>query len=206
MKNRPNHRAFLIKRDPQLAGVIRSLDEIVLEQRDKVYLRLCSSILSQQLSVKVARVIYDRFLSLYDFKEPQLEQILETDEETLQSIGFSRPKSRYVHNVCRFFLENDLSDASFYEMDNEGVIRLLTQIKGIGRWTVEMILIFTLARQDVFPLDDLGVRHAMIELYAIKEQDKKLMSEKLLQISSAWAPFRTYATRYLWLWRDAGGL
>lgn len=91
-------------------------------------------------------------------------------------------------------------------MTNEEVIGLLTQIKGVGRWTVEMILIFTLAREDVFPIDDLGIRNAMIQLYSIKTTDKKKLDKKLIKISDEWSPYRTYASCYLWRWRDGGGL
>lgn len=91
-------------------------------------------------------------------------------------------------------------------MADEQVIDLLTQIKGVGRWTVEMILIFSLGREDVFPVDDLVVRNATIQLYNIKETDKKKLKQKLLKISKRWAPYRTYAARYLWMWKDGGGL
>lgn len=199
------HRQALIN-DKRLAKIILPQEEIALQKRNKVYLRLCSSILSQQLNVKVARTLYQRFLNLYGDKEPTAIQILETPQESLQQIGFSQAKSRYVHNVCQFFLENKITDKSLHAMPDEEVIKLLTEIKGVGRWTAEMILIFTLAREDVFPLDDLGIRNSMIDLYKIRETDKKKLNEKLIRIADKWRPYRTYASRYLWLWRDGGGL
>lgn len=199
------HRAHLNK-DPRFRSILPELEEIVLDTQNKVYLRICRSILSQQLSVHVARVLYARFLALFNSKEPSLRQILETPPDILQSIGFSRAKSVYVHNVCDFFLENKITDKKLFEMADEQVIDLLTQIKGVGRWTVEMILIFSLGREDVFPVDDLVVRNATIQLYNIKETDKKKLKQKLLKISKRWAPYRTYAARYLWMWKDGGGL
>lgn len=196
----------VLSKDKRLKKIILRQEEIVLGRRNKVYLRLCSSILSQQLSVKVARILYQRFLDLYGGREPAATQILNTPTATLQQIGFSRAKSNYVHNVCEFFLENKLSDQTLYSMPDEDVINLLTQIKGVGRWTTEMILIFTLARENVFPLDDLGIRNSMIDLYQIEESDKKKLNDKLIKIADKWSPYRTYASRYLWLWRDAGGL
>ena len=105
---------------------------------------MCSSILSQQLSTTVAKVLYKRFLELYNGREPTARQILHTPAETFRNIGFSNAKASYVHNVCRFFIDNKITDAQLYKMDNEEVIALLTQIKGVGKWTVEMILMFTL--------------------------------------------------------------
>src|SRR6185312_2847047 len=165
--NHINH----LSKDKKLKKVIESQPSFVLEKRNKVYLRLCSSILSQQLSTTVAKVLYKRFLELYDGKEPTAQQIIDTPAETFRGIGFSNAKASYVHNVCRFFIENKITDAQLYKMNNEDVIALLTQIKGVGKWTVEMILMFTLGREDVFAMDDLGLKQGVIKLYNLKETD-----------------------------------
>lgn len=167
-----------------------------------MYLHLCTSILSQQLSTTVARVLHKRFLDLYGGKEPSAKQILETPATVFRSIGFSNAKASYVHNVCRFFIENKITDASLYKMTNDEVLDLLTQIKGVGRWTTEMILMFTLGREDVFSHGDLGLKQSVIKLYKIKETDKKLLQEKIEKISLKWSPYRTYACKYLWGWKD----
>lgn len=195
------HIAHLSK-DKKLKALIDSREAFILEKRNKVYLRLCSSILSQQLSTTVAKVLYKRFLELFDGKEPTARQILDTPAETFRSIGFSNAKASYVHNVCRFFIENKITDAQLHKMSNEEVIELLTQIKGVGKWTVEMILMFTLAREDVFALDDLGLKQGVIKLYNLKETDKKELMKKIEKISLKWRPYRTYASRYLWGWKD----
>ncbi|HEY8689459.1 MAG TPA: DNA-3-methyladenine glycosylase 2 family protein, partial [Chitinophagaceae bacterium] len=122
--------------------------------------------------------------------------------EKFRGIGFSNAKAGYVHNVCKFFVENNITDARLNKMSNEEVIELLTQIKGVGKWTVEMILMFTLGREDVFAVDDLGIQQSITKLYKLDATDKKLMKEKMLQISSKWSPYRTYACRYLWGWKD----
>lgn len=191
-----------LSKDKKLKKVIDTQPPFILEKRNKVYLRLCSSILSQQLSTTVAKVLYARFLALYNNKEPTAKQILETPAETFRSIGFSNAKASYVHNVCRFFIENKITDAQLHQMTNEEVIVLLTQIKGVGKWTVEMILMFTLGREDVFALDDLGLKQGVIKLYNLKETDKKMLLKKIEKISSKWSPYRTYASRYLWNWKD----
>jgi DNA-3-methyladenine glycosylase II len=191
-----------LSKDKKLKKVIESQPAFVLEKRNKVYLRLCSSILSQQLSTTVAKVLYKRFLDLFDGKEPTARQILETPAETFRSIGFSNAKASYIHNVCRFFIQNKITDGQLHKMSNEEVIHLLTQIKGVGKWTVEMILMFTLGREDVFALDDLGLKQGVIKLYNLKETDKKILLKKIEKISLKWSPYRTYASRYLWNWKD----
>lgn len=199
------HRKYL-SRDQHFKEILPSLDVVVLEKQNKVYLRLCRSILSQQLSVKVARVLYQRFLDLFGGREPTVRQILAVPQDRLQEIGFSKAKSEYVHNVCNFFMEHKITDGKLHSMENDAVIDLLSAIKGVGRWTVEMILIFTLARPDVFPVDDLGIRNAMIRLYNIKVADKKKLRQRLIRISEKWSPYRTYASCYLWQWKDGGGI
>ena len=192
-----------LSKDKKLKKVIEAQEPFVLVRRKDVHLHLCSSIMSQQLSTKVAKVFHQRFLNLYKTKTPLPQQILDTPFETLRGIGLSNAKANYVHNVCKFFIENKLTDARLYKMNNEEVIDLLTQIKGVGKWTVEMILMFTLGREDVFAIDDLGIQQSIIKLYKLDGTDKKLMKEKMLSISAKWSPYRTYACRYLWGWKDA---
>ncbi len=172
------------------------------ERAENLALYLCISIISQQLSTKVARVIGDRFLALYAGTEPSCEQILQTDTETLRSIGLSGAKAQYIQNVCAFFIEHNLSDEVLHRMNDEEVIVLLTQIKGVGRWTVEMLLMFALGREDVFAADDLGVQQSMIKAYDLKADSKKELRDQLLAISENWRPYRSYACMALWQWKD----
>ena len=191
-----------LSKDKKLKKILELQEPLVLVPRKKVYLQLCASIISQQLSTKVAKVIYQRFLNLYGTRQPSVDQIAATPLQTFRSIGFSNAKASYVHNVCKFFTENKLTDAQLNKMSNEEIIDLLTQIKGIGKWTVEMILMFTLGREDVFAVDDLGIQQSITRLYKLDSSDKKLMKEKMLAISAKWSPYRTYACRYLWGWKD----
>lgn len=170
--------------------------------RKNITLRLIGSIMSQQLSTKVAEVIYKRFLDLYGGKEPTPQQVLDTPAPVLRSIGLSNAKVSYVHNVARFTVEEKLTDKQLHKMSNDEVIAYLTQIKGVGRWTVEMLLMFYLGREDVFAIDDLGLQQSMIRLYKLDATDKKALRQRLLEISAKWAPYRTYACRYLWAWKD----
>lgn len=172
-----------------------------ISKRRDVYLYLCFSIVSQQLSTKVATVIRRRFLDLYPGK-PSPEQILATPYETLRSIGLSGAKANYVQNVARFALESGMDHKLLGKMSNDEIIEYLTRIKGVGRWTVEMLLMFTLGREDVFAADDLGIQQAMIRLYKLDKTDKKKLRENMLRISEVWSPYRTFACLHLWRHKD----
>ncbi len=173
-----------------------------LQLRTNIPLRLMASIMSQQLSTKVAKVIFHRFLQLFNGEEPTPQQVLATETETLRAIGLSYAKIKYIHNVALFCIENNIDDIKLLTMSNEEIIDLLTQIKGVGKWTVEMLLMFSLGREDVFAVDDLGVQNAMKKIYNIKAENKKEVKEKMLKISARWKPYRTYACMHLWQWKD----
>lgn len=163
---------------------------------------LVFSIVSQQLSTKVASVLQQRFLDLFDGKFPSAKTIRNTPFERIRSIGLSRSKTQYIHNVAEFIDSRKITIAKLDRMTDEEVIELLTEIKGVGRWTVEMLLIFGLKREDVFALDDLGIQKGMIKLFGIRETDKKKLREKILRYSEAWSPYRSYMCLHLWLSLD----
>ena len=191
-----------LSKDKKLKKILELQEPFVLAKRKNVYLHLCNSIMSQQLSTKVADLFQKRFINLYKTKNPTAAQIAATPFETLRGIGLSNAKANYVLNVCNFFIEEKITDGMLYKMRNEELIKYLTQIKGIGQWTVEMVLMFTLGREDVFAVDDLGIQQAICKLYNIDASDKKGMKEKMLSVSKKWSPYRTYACRYLWGWKD----
>ena len=191
-----------LSKDKKLKKVIEQQEPVTLRQRKNICLRLCASIMSQQLSTKVAEVIFRLFLELYDGKEPTPEQIVATPFETLRGIGLSNAKANYVLNVAQFAIEHKLDDKKLKKMSNEEVISLLTQIKGVGKWTVEMLLMFTLGREDVFAVDDYGIQVAMKKIYKLDDSNKKELQQNMLKISKKWSPYRTYACRHLWQWKD----
>jgi DNA-3-methyladenine glycosylase II len=166
-----------------------------------VYQDLLSSIISQQLSTKVAAVIKGRFLALFPENRPHPDLLLTKDLETLRGVGLSKQKAAYLQNVAEFFQRENLLEKDWSTTENEEIIRYLTQIKGVGKWTVEMILMFSLGRPDVLPLDDLGIRLAIADLYKIAETGKE-MHKRMTQIAEAWQPFRSYACLYLWRYKD----
>lgn len=189
--------------DKKMAGILDGeLFELKKQKRLDFY--LCSSIMSQQLSVKVAAVIKQRFLSLYEEQPPHPQQVLDTPFETLRGIGLSNAKVNYIQNVARFALEQGMEFKTLNKLSNEEIIDYLTQIKGVGRWTVEMLLMFAMGREDVFAVDDLGIQMAMKRLYKLDDSDKKAFREKMMKISRKWAPYRTFACIHLWKWKDNG--
>jgi DNA-3-methyladenine glycosylase II len=193
-----------LSKDRRLKKLVETGKPHKLKKRKNICNYLCASIMSQQLSTQVATVIHNRFLALYDGKEPTPQQILETPFEKLRGIGLSNAKVNYVQNVARFELEHGMDARKLNAMSNEEVIEYLTQIKGVGRWTVEMLLMFALGREDVFAIDDLGIQNAMVRLYKLDAGDKKKLKEELLKLSAKWSPYRTYACLHLWRWKDKG--
>ena len=190
-----------LSKDQQLKKLIEQHGALQLKRQKNLYLYLCYSIMSQQLSTKVASVIRNRFIDLYS-GEPTAGQIVETPFEKLRAIGLSNAKVNYVQNVARFEMEKGMGHQKLSRMSNDEVIEYLTQIKGVGRWTTEMLLMFALCREDVFALDDLGLQQAVIKLYDLKHRKKKIMLNRILKISEQWSPYRTYPSMYLWKWKD----
>lgn len=185
--------------DPRLAAVIEQVGDCTLstgQQTGDLLAALSRAILYQQLSGKAAAAIHRRFLQLYPNCEfPSAADILNTPDELLRGAGISRPKIVYLKDLAAK-VETELpSLEEIRDWEDEAIVQTLTQVKGIGRWTVEMLLIFRLHRWDVLPVDDLGIRAAMRQIYQLSDlPDKKTV----LQIGQPWQPYRTVASWYLW--------
>jgi len=191
-----------LRKDKKLAAFINDPVHERIQPHSNIPLQLIRSIMSQQLSTKVARVIYERFLAVYNNKIPKPQQIIDTPNETLRATGLSNAKVSYIKNIAAFCIEHKITDKKLRAMNDEDIIALLTQIKGVGNWTVEMLLMFALGREDVFSIDDYGVQSAMIKIYKLQKLDKKQLREKLLKISAKWSPYRTYGCLYCWHLKD----
>lgn len=190
-----------LRKDPVLAPLILQGKELP-EVQVNIPIRLMSAIVSQQLSTRVAAVIWDRFLRLYNRRQPSCKRVLETPSEKLRSVGLSEAKVNYVKAVARFCMENNITAKQLSDLSNEEVIQLLTQIKGVGVWTVQMLLMFSLGRADVFAPDDGGIQQAMASLYGLDNSDKRKLKANMIAIAEQWSPFRTYACLHLWAWKD----
>ena len=165
---------------------------------DNYFDALSKSIIYQQLSGKVAKIIYTRFLSLFENKIPTPKQYLDIEISDLKRIGLSKQKMNYINNVSIFFMEKD-NKLKFKTDSKNEIQRQLISIKGIGQWTIDMFMMFTLCKTDILPVGDLGIKKAFKKLYNLKElPSESFMIEKGL----AWKPYRTIACCYLWMVAD----
>jgi len=162
------------------------------------FLDLTEIVTGQQLSMKAADAIFKRLLALFPDK-PTPQQILSLSIDQLRALGFSRPKGSYIHNIATAVVEGSLPVDQLDLLTDEEVAAKVTAIKGLGPWSAEMFLMFSLKRPDVFSVGDLGVRTAISRLYGIDREDKS----RILVLSEQWRPFRTYACRYLWASLDS---
>ena len=162
-----------------------------------VYRALMNSIVSQQLSVKVVKVIWRRFEDLFVDGYPKAKELLAMEDGILRKAGLSRAKTQYLKNVAAFALENEMSFEYLNEKTDQEIIEYFTTIKGVGKWTVQMILMFPMDRLDVFPVDDLGIQQRMVALYDV-DVDKKILKSTLTKIAENWMPYRSLACKYLW--------
>jgi len=181
------------KADPLLYELAKSIDPIVLERSPNHFIRLVRAIVGQQLSVKAASTIFERFEKLFT-NGISAEAILELDIEAMRSCGISYSKIKYIKDLAEKVYSKELLLETLEDADETTIIENLTKVKGIGVWSAEMFLMFALARPDVFSVGDLGLKNAMIRLYGLEKPDNKT----LLKISKKWSPYRTYACRILW--------
>ncbi len=193
-----------LSKDPVLKAVMATTTpKIATTENPDVYLDLLRSINGQQLSVKAAATIHGRFLDLFENRYPAPQRVLNMDTEALRSAGLSRQKLSYIQNVAAYFQDRKVVADYWHKRSDEAIIKELTQIKGVGKWTVEMMLMFTLQRPDVFPIDDLGIQRSMMQLYSVEGKGRALR-QKLTELTEPWRPYRTVACRYLWPWKDEG--
>jgi DNA-3-methyladenine glycosylase II len=187
---------YLSEADPQLAGVIKTVGKYSIKIRTNAFQSLVESIIYQQLAGSAANIIYTRFIKHYNNVLPKPMQILSTSDIELKSkIGLSSNKVRYLKNLSTKVEQGKINLELLSTMSDEEVIAELTLVKGIGRWTAEMFLIFCLERPDILPVTDLGIRKAAHKLYSLPELPKPA---ELLAISQPWRPHRTVASWYLW--------
>lgn len=190
---------YLSKADPALRKIIKKVGPCTLHPRRDYFVKLCQSIFSQQISTAAAASLFGRFRDQFPRRQPTPARVLEflrtSPEEKIKSIGLSRQKRVYVEDLAERFATGQVPTRRFSVMDDEAIVQSLIPIKGIGRWTVEMFLIFCLNRTDVWPIDDLGVRKGVQSAYGMAEIPEKA---ELIQMGEKWRPWRTIATWYFW--------
>ena len=192
---------YLVEKDPKLATLIAQVTLLELKSND-VYFDLIESIVSQQLSVKAATTIHNRFLELFSSKYPYPEFVAALDLEEMRGVGLSYQKANYIKNTAVFWEENELINQDWSLLSDEEIIKLLSAIKGVGKWTVQMILMFTLRRTDVLPVDDLGIQQGMYMLYDLDKENMKNLKKEMEATAEAWRPYRSIVSRYIWRYKD----
>lgn len=170
-----------------------------INKTTNLFVDLVEDIVAQQLSGRVADVIFKRFCCLFPDNKPTPEQLKGISIDELRSVGLSNAKANYVRKIAEYGMGNNLTVEHFDSLTDEEIIKELTRIKGVGVWTAQMVLIFSLNRPDVFPIDDLAIRLGMQKLYAA-DLEGKALKQKLVDIADGWRPNRTLGTRYIWAW------
>jgi DNA-3-methyladenine glycosylase II len=183
----------LSRRDPVLRKIVREVPGSALRSRGDAFLTLARSIVGQQISVKAADSVWKKLTGALPAVTPHV--VYKYDVDLLRACGLSRGKIVYLQDLSYHFLEKKLLPEQWDEMNDEELVTELTRVKGIGRWTAEMFMIFHLMRPNVFPIADLGLRRAIGLHY---NNGKSVSQRKVAQIEKNWQPWRSVATWYMW--------
>jgi DNA-3-methyladenine glycosylase II len=183
----------LAKRDPVMAAIMRAHPKIFLVRRGEPFLTLARAIVGQQISVKAAQSVWDRLVACVGQVSP--EAVLQKPRPQLRACGLSDRKTEYIADLAQHFANGSIHVHRWPQMSDEDIIAELVEVRGIGRWTAEMFLIFNLMRPDVFPLDDLGLQKGIRVAYF---SNRKVALSTLRRIGERWRPWRSVATWYLW--------
>jgi DNA-3-methyladenine glycosylase II len=183
----------LARRDPVLAGIMHERPRIALQSRGDPFQTLARSIVGQQISVKAAQSVWNRLAGAVPAVAP--EAVAELRLRRLRACGLSGRKSEYLRDLARHFVDGTIQVQRWPEMDDEAVIAELIQVRGIGRWTAEMLLMFSLLRPNVLPVDDLGLRRAASRHYF---EGEEVGADELRAFGARWEPWRSVAAWYLW--------
>jgi DNA-3-methyladenine glycosylase II len=181
------------RRDPVMAGIMRAHPRIFLARRGEPFLTLARAIVGQQISVKAAQSVWQRFAACVGEVSP--ENVLARDRKLLRACGLSDRKTEYIADLAQHFASGAIHVRRWPEMSDEDIIGELVEVRGIGRWTAEMFLMFSLLRPDVFPLDDLGLQKGIRVAYF---RNRKVALSTMRRLGETWRPWRTVATWYLW--------
>ena len=187
--------SILKKRDPKLGEVIDKIGPCRLERRAQGMAALAYSVIGQQLSNSSAKAIRSKFDALFENRGIDPQRLAGTSEEELRKAGLSLAKASCLRSLAEYVLSEKINFLKLESIDDEAVISTLTQVKGIGRWTAEMYLMFSLGRPDVFPIDDLAIRTAMLRVYGFPETG---FISQAKHTAEQWRPYRSIACWYLY--------
>jgi DNA-3-methyladenine glycosylase II len=189
----PRAKRALARRDAVLGAIMRAHRGVFLVRRGEAFMTLARAIVGQQISVRAAQSVWERVLAAAPEMTPQ--QVRALEHARLRACGLSTRKAEYIADLARHFTDGTIHVQRWPDMDDETVIAELVQVRGIGRWTAEMFLIFNLLRPDVFPLDDLGLQKAIRRAYF---KGRGVSLARMRRLGETWAPWRSVATWYLW--------
>ena len=190
-----NEAIEFLKKDPKLVKIINQVGDYNLKITKNRYQALVEAIIAQQLSGSAAESILNKFKKLYKSKFPKPIDVIKTSDSKLRLAGLSKMKILYIKDLSKKIETNQLNIKKISTQNDENVIEQLINVKGIGRWTAEMFLIFSLGRLDILPVGDLGLKKGIQLMYSFNE----LPNEKdIEQLAESWRPYRTIATWYLW--------
>jgi DNA-3-methyladenine glycosylase II len=183
------------ERDTVMAGVIRRLGPFELKRNKNYFQVLCKAIIGQQISVKAAESITHRFQNLFARARPTPEKLQSLPEKLLREVGLSRQKVKYMKDLSEKFIDGIIRPQRMTYQDNEEIIKRLISVYGVGRWTAEMFLIFSLNRLDVLPVGDLALRAGVQQIYNMRALPSQ---DKVRKLGKKWQPFETVGTWYTW--------
>lgn len=185
----------LRRADPVMRGVIDRVGSFAPPHEPDLWRALVEAIAGQQLSIRAAATIVERLASTGENGFPTPPEVLASSDDTLRGCGLSRAKTAYLRDLAAKWLDETVDPERLRELDDDAVVAELVQVRGIGRWTAEMALIFCLRRPDVLPVDDLGFRSAVQREYGLAERPD---AATLRAVAEPWRPYRSFATLYLW--------
>jgi len=183
----------LARRDPVMGAIMRSHPKVFMARRGEPFMTLARAICGQQISVKAAQSVWNRFSAVVPEVSP--DEVLKAKAKDIRACGFSDRKCEYIRDLAQHFADGKIHVHRWPDMSDEEIITELTEVRGIGRWSAEMFLMFNLLRPDVFPLDDLGLQKGIRVAYF---KGRKISLKRMKKLGETWRPWRSVATWYLW--------
>jgi DNA-3-methyladenine glycosylase II len=199
----------LFVHDTEFYSAVKAIELVEIVPDPDYFNFLLRAIAFQQVSGTAGASFHGRFLSLFPIRYPSPQNILEMPFDVFREAGLSGQKSTYMQNIARFWIDNKVTNEYLAAMSDEDLISFLTRVKGVGRWTAEMLLIFGMGRRDVFPMDDITVQQGFAEIFGMQDLHPKELKRQMALRSENWKPYRSCAARLIWAWKaqrdaDAG--
>ncbi|HCS21907.1 MAG TPA: hypothetical protein DIW47_15340 [Bacteroidetes bacterium] len=191
----------LFVHDPEFYAVVKDIELSEVVPDPDYFNYLLRAVAYQQVSGTVGEGMHGQFLELFPSKKPTPQEVLDMSFDTFREAGLSGQKSTYMQNIARFWIENKVTNEMLSGMLNVDLIAFLTQIKGVGRWTAEMLMIYGMARKDVFPIEDIIIQQGFAEIFGMQDLHLKELKRQMVLRSDKWEPHRSCAARLIWTWK-----